>query len=218
MHPTTTSYDPANRRIAVFLGLMFLTATATFTVGDALVLDALGPGSADGSGHLALGVALQAINAFAVVAIGWGFVRVLRRYHRGLAHGHLAVRVLECLVIIGLGAYMLTEHSLVNYEPIIYVFTGTAGLMFTQVLLRSGLVATSLARLGLVGYVAILAALPVELLDLASLTAFPGMLLYVPGGLFEFLLPILLITRGFRRPQAIDANDVTDREVATAAV
>ncbi len=217
MTSSATSSNPDSRRIAVFLGLMFLTATATFTTGDALVVDALGPGGAtSGSLHLTAGVSLQAINALAVVGIGAGFVPVLSPFHRGLAVGHLTVRVLECLVIIGIGAHMLAEHSLVNYEPIIYLFTGTAGLMFTYVLLRSGLVATWLARLGLIGYVAILAALPIELLSIASLGTFPGMLLYVPGGLFELMLPILLITRGFRRHEAAHVDDVVERETAPA--
>jgi Domain of unknown function (DUF4386) len=194
------SYNPDTRRTAMFLGLLFLTATATFTTGDALVLDALG-GAEDttDSEQLTLGVTLQAINAFTVAAIGAAFVPVLSHSHRGLAYGHLAVRILECLVILGIGAYMLADHTLVNYEPVIYVFTGTAGLMLTYVLLRSGLVPTWLARTGVIGYIAILAALPVELLNLASLDTFPGMLLYVPGGLFELVLPVLLIARGFRR-------------------
>lgn len=176
---------------------MFLTATATFTTGDALVLDAL-DGSGD-PGRLTLGVAFQAINALAVAAIGAGFVRVLRPFHRRLASGHFVVRVLECLVILGIGASMVAEQRLLDYEPVIYLFTGTAGLMLTYVLLRSGVVNTWLARLGVVGYIAILAALPVETLDIASLDTFPGMLLYVPGGLFELFLPIVLIARGFRR-------------------
>ncbi len=55
-----------------------------------------------------------------------------------------------------------------------------------------------LAWLGLVGYIAILLAIPSTLLDIASLDSGPGVVLYVPGALFEFLLPVLLIARGFR--------------------
>lgn len=218
MSRTTRSsiYDSTTRRVAIFIGLMFLTATATFMAGDALVVDALG--SAVDSGQLTLGVALQAIDAVAVAAIGAAFVGVLGRFHRGLAYGHFAVRVLECLVILGIGVYMLVQHSLVNYEPIIYVFTGTAGLMFTTVLLRSGLVATWLARIGVIGYIAILAALPIELLNVASLDSFPGMLLYVPGGLFELFLPIVLIARGFRRTDALTVDAVGERPVEYPAL
>lgn len=214
---TATRHDPSSRPTAIFIGLMFLTATATFATGDALVVDALGAdGTTTGSTQLTLGVVLQAVNAIAVAGIGWGFLRVLRPFHRGWAAGHLAVRVLECLVIIGIGAYMLSEHRLVDYEPIIYVFTGTAGLMFTHVLLRSGLVVAWLVRLGVIGYVAILSALPVELLDLASLETFPGVLLYVPGGLFELALPILLIARGFRHPAGPSPLGVEERESVLA--
>lgn len=197
--PARAIYDESSRRTAIFIGLMFLIATVTFLAGDALVVDALGSsGSTVHTGQLTLGVALQAVDALAVAAIGAAFVGVLARFNRKLAYGHFAFRVVESLVILGIGAYMLIQESLVNYEPIIYVFTGIAGLMFTTVLLQSGLVATWLARLGIVGYLAILAALPIDLLNLASLDALPGMLLYVPGGLFEVFLPILLITRGFR--------------------
>lgn len=179
------------------------------------MVDALG--SAGNTGQLTLGVVLQAINAVAVAAIGAAFVPVLRPFHRRLAYGHLAVRILEGLVIVGIGIYMLIEHDLVDYEPIIYVFTGTGGLLFTTVLRRAGLVAPWLARLGVVGYLAILTALPLEVLTAASLDAFPGMLLYVPGGLFELFLPIVLIARGFRRADAPAVRAAGEREAALAA-
>lgn len=203
----TPIYDSTNRRIAICIGLTFLTATATFMAGDALVVSALR--SPVDSGQLALGVALQTINALAVVAIGAAFLIVLSPFQRGLAYGHFFVRILECLVIVGIGLYVLTQRNLVNYEPLIYVFTGTAGLMFTTALLRTRLVATWLVRLGVIGYIAILASLPIELLNIASLDSFPGMLLYVPGGLFELFLPIVLIARGFRPPDtpALDVGD-----------
>lgn len=142
---------------------------------------------------------MQAVCAVAVVGIGAGLRRVLAAYHRGLAFGQFAVRILEGVVIVAIGAYMLATANAVAYEPIIYLFTGTAGLMFTTVLARTRLIPAWLAWLGVSGYIAILAVLPVELFGIASLGTFPGMLLYVPGGLFELLLPILLIARGFRR-------------------
>ncbi len=196
-----TVYDRPTRRVATFIGVMFLIATVSFLIGDVLVVDALGSaGGAVDTGPLTLGVLLQAIDALAIIAIGAAFARVLAGSNPRLAYGHLAMRILEGLVILGIGAYMLAEQSLVNYEPVIYLFTGTAGLLLTTALLRSGVVAPWLGRLGVVGYLAILAAWPVELLNLASLETFPGMLLYVPGGLFELILPVVLIARGLRSP------------------
>lgn len=212
----TQVYDPTNRRTAVFVGLMFLTATLSFGVGDFFVQDALSTDTAANTGLLALGVAMQAVCAVAVVGIGAGLRQVLATYHRGLANGQFAVRILEGVVIISTGVYMLATTDAVNYEPVIYLFTGTAGLMFTTVLTRTPLIPAWLAWLGVSGYIAILAVLPVELLGIASLASFPGMLLYVPGGLFEFALPILLITRGFRRPALATAVHIDEPQPAFA--
>ena len=43
-----------------------------------------------------------------------------------------------------------------------------------------------------------MSALPLTLLTGAPLDSFPGLLLYVPGALFELILPILLLVRGFQ--------------------
>ncbi len=194
----TRLYDRSTRKIAIFVGLMFLTATATFATGDALVRGAFSLDEVD-SGQLAVGVALHAVCAVAGAAIGAALLGLLGRFNRGLAFGYFMFRALEGVVILAAGAYMLSATSLVNYEPVIYVFTGVAGLMFTYVLLRTGLVPAWLAKLGVVGYIAILTVLPTELLNITSLDSLPGMLLYVPGGLFELFLPLLLIARGFRQ-------------------
>jgi hypothetical protein len=202
MPANRTSYDPDTRRTAIFVGLMFLTATATFLAGHRLLLSALAPPDASGNTtQLAAGVVLHVICAVAGAAIGGALVSILAGFDRRLVYGYFAFRSLEGLVIVAAGAYMLATKTLINYEPIIYVFTGVAGLMFTTVLLRTDLVPTWLARLGFVGYVAILAVLPIELAGVASLDSMPGALLYVPGGLFELFLPILLIARGFRTVQ-----------------
>lgn len=80
--------------------------------------------------------------------------------------------------------------------------------MFSYVVYRAKLVPTWLARLGVVGYVAILLAVPSDLMKIATLDSELGILFYVPGGLFELLLPILLIARGFRRTETHIATGV----------
>ena len=192
-----TPATPATRRAAVVIALLFLGATATFLIGDALVVRAL-DGPVVDRGGLLLGVALQTVNALAVAGLGLAFLRVLPVDVRRLALGHLALRIVEAVVIIGLGGWMIATESLVDYEPVIYVFTGGAGLLLTAALARTRLIERPLVLLGTVGYVAILSALPVQLLTSASLDGFPGLLLYVPGALFELTLPLLLLARGFR--------------------
>lgn len=197
----TSAETIATRRSAVVIALLFLGATATFLTGDALVVQALDGPRVD-SGGLMRGVALQALNAVAVAGLGVAFLRVLPTHVRRLALGHLALRVVEAVVIIGIGGWMIATESLVDYEPVIYVFTGSAGLLLAAALARTGLVARPLVRLGTLGYVAILCALPLRLLTSASLDSLPGLLLYVPGALFELLLPLLLLARGFREPNS----------------
>jgi hypothetical protein len=53
-------------------------------------------------------------------------------------------------------------------------------------------------------------------MDIATLDAGVGMLLYLPGALFELLLPILLIARGFRRPQTAARRSMAEAELAAA--
>lgn len=195
--PATTPTPGATRRAGVVIALLFLGATATFLTGDALLVQAL-DGPVVDTGGLRLGVALQTVNALAVAGLGIAFRRVLPVDVRPLALGHLALRVAEAVVIVGLGGWMIATESLVDYEPVIYVFTGSAGLLLTAALARTQLVERSLVRLGTVGYVAILSALPLQLLTSVSLDTVPGLLLYVPGALFELALPLLLLARGFR--------------------
>lgn len=204
--PTPLTAPPAaTRRTAVVIALLFLGATATFLTGDALVLRAF-DGAVLDTGALRLGVALQAINALAVTGLGVAFLRVLPDEARRLARGHLTLRVVEALVIVGIGGFMVATETLVDYEPIIYLFTGTAGLLLTAALARTQLLERWLVLMGSVGYAAILAALPVQLLTSASLDTFPGLLLYVPGASFELALPAVLLARGFRdaRPDGRD--------------
>lgn len=194
------TYDPTSRRAAVTAGVLFLTATVTFLIGDTLIMDSFSPADGATTWPLPVGVALQALCALAGAGIGVALFGVLSRSSRRLATGYLAFRCLEGLAILAIGAYVLATTSLVpSYEILIYGFTGVAGLLLSSILLRTRLVPGWLSWLGIIGYVAILLAIPATLLDIATLDSGAGMLLYVPGGLFELLLPVLLISRGFRR-------------------
>lgn len=198
------TYDPDTRGIAVLVGLLFLSATLTFMVGDRLITSAFQHTPIDPS-TLTIGVGLIAACGVAVAAIGIALFRVLRRFHRGLAWGQMAFRLLEWATIFAVGGYMLATHDAVRYEVATYAFTGTAGLIATYALGRSGLIPGWLARLGIIGYVAIAIAVPIELLGIAILDSPAGLLLYLPGAAFELFLPVLLITRGFRR---VDGRDI----------
>ncbi|MGW6377190.1 DUF4386 domain-containing protein [Rhodococcus sp. NPDC055112] len=206
--------DTASRTTARTVGVLFLFSTAAFLVGDALIQEYFSTGTGP-TGSLVAGVLLQTLCGLAVVGIGLALRRTLGRYSTTLATAYLVTRCLECLAIGAVGAYLLaTKSQFEQYELLIYLFSGIAGLILSFVLLRTGFVPAWLAWLGLVGYGVLLLAIPAGLLDIAALDSGPGVLMYVPGGLFELILPILLITKGFHTPSTRVAG--SDREPATS--
>jgi hypothetical protein len=193
------AYDPDTRGPAILIGVSFLVATLTFLVGDALITSAFDASdSLVKSSDLTVGAVLISLCAIAVVVIGVAAYRVLRSRQPGLATGYLIFRILEGVVIVAVAGYMVATSELISYEAAIYIFTGVGGLMFAVALDRTGLIPSWLARLGIVGYVAIALSAPLDVFGIASLDSPVGMLLYVPGAVFELVLPILLIVRGFR--------------------
>ncbi|MFJ2239320.1 DUF4386 family protein [Streptomyces sp. NPDC087859] len=80
----------------------------------------------------------------------------------------------------------------------------------SYLLLRSGLVARWLSALGLVGYAVLLAGVASDLLGLLDINSGAGAMFYVPGGLFEAVLPLLLIFKGFR--VIVPAPGTVDRD------
>ena len=80
----------------------------------------------------------------------------------------------------------------------IYVPTGLGGIVLTYLLFVSRLVPRAIAVLGLVGYAALTIGVPLDLLGLLDMSAGPGLLIVVPGGLFRLVfLQAWLIIKGF---------------------
>jgi Domain of unknown function (DUF4386) len=123
---------------------------------------------------------------------------LLRPYHVRLARAYLGLRILECSAIIIVGVYMLaTSRELRDDDLLIYSFTAVGGIIFSYLLYVSELVPRLLSGLGLLGYVVLLAGMPTALVGLADLDTGWGLMFLVPGGLFELILPLLLLAKGF---------------------
>jgi type IV secretory pathway VirB3-like protein len=61
-----------------------------------------------------------------------------------------------------------------------------------------------------VGYSSLLLGVPLDLLGVLDMAAGAGMALFVPGGLFEFVvLPLWLIAKGFRSATEASRTDAT---------
>jgi hypothetical protein len=115
--------------------------------------------------------------------------------------------VLECLAIVSVGAYMLAANrELQNYDLLIYPFTASAGIIFSYLLYISRLVPRLLSKLGMLGYVVLLVGIPTALMGFADINTGWGISFLVPGGLFELILPLLLLAKGF----SVDSADLDD--------
>lgn len=82
----------------------------------------------------------------------------------------------------------------------LYLVTSVGGTIFAFLLYRSRLVPRSLAVLGLVGYPVLLVGCVLDMFGLTDVTQGAGLLAVLPGGVFELVLPILLLVKGFSHP------------------
>jgi hypothetical protein len=187
----------SRRSTATTVGWLFVVQMLAAAVGYSLA-----QGYLDGtrsSGALGAGVALMASAGVAVAVIGVLMYPILRPVDQGLAMSYTVLRILELVVTIVCGVYLLVRLEPVpHYLLWVYVPTGAGGLVLTYLLFGSRLVPRPIALLGLVGYACLSIGVPLELLGVLHLDTGAGQLLLVPGGLFEVaVLPAWLITKGF---------------------
>ena len=79
----------------------------------------------------------------------------------------------------------------------IYILNGVAGSALCVLLYRSRITPRVISVIGLIGYAVLIPATAMDLLGLLDLEVFPGLLVFVPGSVFEILLfPIWLFARG----------------------
>jgi hypothetical protein len=195
--PDPAQFGMSRRQIAILVGLLFLSSTATFAIGNALIQNYFS-GVAHEQSMLLLGVLLEGYTGVAVASIGFLLLPVLKPFGRNPTIAYLAVRVLECIVIVGFGIYfVLSQTGFANYGLLIYTFTGAGGIVLAALLLRSDLAPRWLSLLGGIGYAILLIGAASDLLGLVDFDSPIGSTFYVPGALFEIAFPLLLIFRGF---------------------
>jgi hypothetical protein len=151
---------------------------------------------------------------------------LLKRTSEPLALGYVGERVIELvlqiffymaapLLIVAVGAGLRdgTVSSAVSQSlgpvlkaahdvgiVVLYLVTSVGGTVFAFLLYRSRLVPRSLAVLGLIGYPVLLIGCVLDLFGMTDVTQGVGLLAVLPGGLFELILPIVLLVMGFSDP------------------
>ena len=198
-----TQHLISRRATATVVGVLFVVQMVTAMFGTSMI-ETFVEGDTDRA-SLTLGVLLMMGAGLAVVLIGLLMYPVLKEVDPRLAVWYPVLRITECLVSAACGVYLLLESQVVpNHLLWVYVPTGVGGIILTYLLFVSRLVPRPIALLGLVGYGLLTIGVPLDLLGLLDMSEGAGLLLVVPGGLFELVfLPIWLITKGFNAPRSV---------------
>jgi len=205
-------------------GVLFLISTSSYMVASELIaavfqlpdyLEQAFPNK----NSLTLAALLEFINSAAVVGIGVVIYPIIRQYDERVALGYVAFRIIEAvMLLVGAVAILsivtlsenLIQNPLTNTEhfhtfakvlrheryfdfQMGMIALSLCGLMLCLTFYQYRLVPRLLASLGVVGYIALLLKIMFDFFDISL----GGMLLYIPGALFEFLLPLWLIVKGF---------------------
>ena len=199
----------STKRIAVIVGLLFLVSTLTFMIGSNQIRSFLIDVSQNKS-PLFLGVILEIICGVAVVGIGVLMFPILKLFKKRLALGYVIFRIIECTIIIVGGIYLLSLLEFMwKYEMIIFVFTALGGLIFSYLLYLSKLVPRYLSGLGIMLFLGVV----LDMFSIFNINDGAGMLLYLPGGLFELFLPIWLFIKGFNSSAIASVYDRMENNI-----
>ncbi len=192
----------SDRKTAIIVGVLFLTSTAAFMLGSALIQSYV-IGENLNKTLLTIGVLFEIYCGVAVAGIGVVMFPILKKINKRLAVGYVIFRSMDLVIISVSGIYLLSLLKLIqNYHLMIYATNGIGGLIFSYLLYQSKLIPRSLSVLGIIGYFVLLVGVPLGLLGYVDMDKGAGMTFFLPGGLFELILPIWLIVKGFN-PSAI---------------
>jgi hypothetical protein len=202
-NPMTT-----NRKIAIAVGVLFFTATISYGVGNALIASALEAQDDLSSPNIAqirIGVLLEFINSAAVVGIGVLLFPILRRYSEGMALGYAGSRIIESVLLLMGALSALLLLTLRWYDlafQMAMIALGAGSLLLCYILYKNRLVPRVISVLGFVGYIALFAYGWSEIFGQNI-----GLVLFIPGAIFEIVFPLWLIVKGFNEP-AVTARSV----------
>ena len=226
----------SNRHTAVAVSILFLTATGTYFTADTLIRSALSRPDfliAAGANAIALQTAalLALVCGIAGVAIALLVYPLLKHHSVRLALGYVALRVGELgpillylatpLLLVTLGAGLLDgsmDTSAANHFGsllqalyavslrMVFLFTGMSGVIFAYLLYRTKLIPRQIAVLGLIGYPLLIVGTILYMFRLIDFFQGVGLLFAWVVGLFELILPLWLIVKGFTYEPAAAAH------------
>jgi len=195
------------------VGVLFLSAFFAYGLGTGMVagvIEAANPVVAltFNKAQFVTGATLMFLNSAIVTSIGLFLLPILARFNRAMAWFYLAARALEAVAlafgVMGLLLLVIADspvtqaaiitarrNNFVAYQTGMAVL-GFGSLFFCAMLYRYRVVPRFLAVWGFVGYAVFLAGAVLEIAGRPY-----GLMLSIPGGLFELAFGIWLIAKGF---------------------
>jgi hypothetical protein len=219
----TTQVTGSNRTIARLIGFLFISAFFAYGGGSAVIASI--PQGADrlssiaaNANPLRVGSLLMLINSVVVAAIGVVMLRIARPHSETIAFGYLAARLVESVLLAVGVVFLLLQLSLAGESQVVGggAASGLASLTalsiqgnfvayqvamiglsvgsvpFWYLAYRAGFIPRVLAAFGIVGYAIFGGGAIAEIAGSEI-----GLVLSLPGGLFEVSLGIWLIVKGF---------------------
>jgi len=191
--------------------------------------------------RLIAGALLVLVDAAAVVGIATVLYPILKPLSERVALSYVAFRIMEAvLLVVGvlgpLSLIAVSEAHLAAGAPgqsfgmllsawatasnywayqLAMVLLGICGLLLCWLLVRSTLVPRWISYLGLVGYPLLSTGAVLDMLGQVDTLGGSGMVFLVPGGLFEIVLPVWLIAKGFGRANSVPASHESARSLRT---
>ena len=184
-----------------------------------------------------MGILLQLICAVAVVGIAVMLFPILKKHNKNIAFGYLCFRIIESAIIFISAISILTLLTLSqeyikagvpdasSYQTsgalavaghywafqMVIIVCGIAGLMFCYLLYQSKLIPRFISILGIIGYPLSLVAPLLDMFDIIDTLHGAGIIMYLPGALFEIVLfPIWLFIKGFNSSAISSGSAKTD--------
>ena len=217
----------SNKKTARIVGVLFITATVAVALSLVFLATLFDPdylvNGAANENQILLGVLLLLIGAFAIAMIPVLMFPIFKGHNEALALGYVVFRVLEAVVLI-VGSLILLSQLTLSQEyveagapdassfqtlgtllqgafdwthvPADYAF-GLGSLILSYLLYQSRLVPRWLSVWGLIGATLVLAAGLLGMFGLISPFSTIAVLTNLPIALFEMVLAVWLIIKGF---------------------
>jgi len=231
-----TSSGVPSRMAARIIGILILVGWFTYGPGGAITAsivaapDILANVAANQMTFTA-GAVVMLLNSVAVVGIGVVWFPILKRHSEPVALSYLATRILEAVLLTvgvmsllslaGLGeAYMSADAAAGAHFETLSVLAiqlndlsyqigmatlGAGSVFFCVLLFRTGLVPRKLAAWGYIGYAVFAVGMVLDMFGFGV-----GLLLTIPGGLFELVFATWLIVKGFQPSATAPATAEVD--------